>query len=133
MPSPHHHYMSPAYKAHLERQKKLESQYHHSSLGAKDFSLKHGSNVNSLPIDSAFSPLNTTPHRRIHRTFKDENLEKDNSFYKFKDFDFISKQKARYLLEILKQPVFMNMLPREAQNIIKLKITSLLKMRIVAN
>jgi hypothetical protein len=44
-----------------------------------------------------------------------ENIPKD----KFNDFDFITKQQARLLLEILKQPTFFNMLPKEAQNIVK--------------
>jgi hypothetical protein len=38
---------------------------------------------------------------------------------KFKAFDFISKQQARYLIELLKQPVFFNMLPQEAQTLVK--------------
>ena len=46
---------------------------------------------------------------------KEEQIVDD----KFKAFDFISKQQARLLIEILKQPVFFNMLPPEAQNIVK--------------
>lgn len=38
---------------------------------------------------------------------------------KFQTYDFITKQQARYLIEILKQPVFFNMLPSEAQQIVK--------------
>jgi len=80
-------------------------------------------NVDSLPIDSALSPLNASSSRRKHHepaTVEEEKSDKgDKNADKFKDFDFISKQQARYLLEILKQPVFMNLLPREAQNIIK--------------
>lgn len=37
---------------------------------------------------------------------------------KFKDFDFLSKQQARLLIEVLKQPVFFNMLPPEAQQVV---------------
>lgn len=47
-----------------------------------------------------------------------ESIPKD----KFKDFDFITKQQARLLLEILKQPTFFNMLPKEAKNIVKVKM-----------
>jgi hypothetical protein len=42
---------------------------------------------------------------------------------KFKGFDFISKQQARYLIETLKQPVFYNMLPVEAKEIVKVIAT----------
>lgn len=38
---------------------------------------------------------------------------------KFKNIEFITKQQARLLLEILKQPSFFNMLPQEAQQIVK--------------
>lgn len=37
---------------------------------------------------------------------------------KFKSFDFISKQQARYILEILKQPSIYTMLPLQAKQII---------------
>jgi hypothetical protein len=38
---------------------------------------------------------------------------------KFKNIEFLTKQQARLLLEILKQPSFFNMLPQEAQQIVK--------------
>jgi len=38
---------------------------------------------------------------------------------KFKNIEFITKQQARLLLEILKQPSFFNILPQEAQQIVK--------------
>lgn len=41
---------------------------------------------------------------------------------KFKNIEFITKQQARLLLEILKQPSFFNMLPQEAQQIVKVLI-----------
>lgn len=49
----------------------------------------------------------------------DEILKKTSNSEKFRSYDFISKQQARYLIEILKQPVFFNMLPQEAKNIVK--------------
>ena len=48
---------------------------------------------------------------------KKEEVKKEDD--KFKAFDFISKQQARLLIEILKQPVFYNMLPQEAQQVVK--------------
>jgi hypothetical protein len=41
---------------------------------------------------------------------------------KFKDFDFITKQQARFLIEILKQPVFFNILPQEAKTLVNVFI-----------
>lgn len=38
---------------------------------------------------------------------------------KFQSYDFLTKQQARFLIEILKQPVFFNMLPPQAQQIVK--------------
>ena len=49
---------------------------------------------------------------------KEEKKEDD----KFKNFDFVTKQQARYLIEILKQPVFFNLLPQEAKTIVNVKI-----------
>lgn len=40
---------------------------------------------------------------------------------KFKNIEFLTKQQARLLLEILKQPSFFNLLPQEAQQIVKVK------------
>ncbi len=50
---------------------------------------------------------------------KKEEKKEEEKIDKFKSFDFISKQQARLLIEILKQPVFFNMLPSEAQGIVK--------------
>ena len=77
--------------------------------------------LDNLPLDSSISPLNTK-HKSSHSSSSDksdEKPEKEDPNDKFRDFDFLTKQQARYLVEILKQPVFMNMLPTEAQNIIK--------------
>jgi len=56
------------------------------------------------------------PTPAAHKSSEDD-MPKD----KFKDFDFISKQQARLLLEVLKQPTFFHMLPKEAQQIVKVK------------
>ena len=56
---------------------------------------------------------------------KKEEKKEDEKIDKFKSFDFISKQQARLLIEILKQPVFFNMLPSEAQGIVKVMIFKL--------
>ena len=131
--SSHSHYMSPGYKAHLARVK------HTSPLGSKndlhsldeDPLLKVSKNdlmkdlsLDNLPLDSSVSPLNTnhkksfdSPSASIDKS--EEKIEKLDTNDKFKDFDFLTKQQARYLIEILKQPVFMNMLPSEAQNMVK--------------
>ena len=125
--------MSPGYKAHLARVK------HTSPLGSKndlhsldeDPLLKVSKNdlmkdlsLDNLPLDSSVSPLNTnhkksfdSPSASIDKS--EEKIEKLDTNDKFKDFDFLTKQQARYLIEILKQPVFMNMLPSEAQNMVK--------------
>lgn len=74
------------------------------SLGAsdpmKDLDLLGGSGFDSKPSN-------------------DKKKEKKNEEEeKFKKFDFMTKQQARYLIEVLKQPVFYNMLPMEAQQIV---------------
>ena len=48
-----------------------------------------------------------------------KEVKKDPKEEYFKNYEFISKQQARYLLEILKQPVYFNSLPVEGQNIVK--------------
>ena len=127
-----HHYMSPAYKAHLARTKHTSP-----SLGKKEelsldddlvtksskSDLLKDLSLDSMPLDSSVSPLNSS-HKKKYESHRgseknEEKNEKIDVNDKFKDFDFLSKQQARYLIEILKQPVFMNMLPSEAQNIIK--------------
>ena len=64
--------------------------------------------LDDLELGSSSSDSPTT-------TKKHEDKVED----KFNSYDFISKQQARYLIEILKQPVFFNMLPQEAQQIVK--------------
>lgn len=57
---------------------------------------------------------------------KSLNLFNDNKLYlksdqkedKFKDFDFLTKNQARFLIECMKQPVFYNMLPKDAKKIV---------------
>lgn len=50
---------------------------------------------------------------------KEEKKKEEKLEDKFATYDFITKQQARYLIEILKQPFFFNMLPSEAQQIVK--------------
>ena len=133
--SPHPHYMSASYKAHLARVKHTSPTAKKSALsdGGEDESMKVSKNdlmkdlsLDNLPLDSSVSPLNARHRAHVHTTADktDDKVEKEKPIIqdKFKDFDFISKQQARYLIEILKQPVFMNMLPPEAQSIIKVTI-----------
>ncbi len=56
---------------------------------------------------------------------KDDHVKKEDKKSeedKFKLFDFITKQQSRYLIEILKQPVFFDHLPKEGQDIFKVFI-----------
>jgi len=127
----HPHYMSASYKAHLARAKHTApSTKKAGPEGSDDEGIKVSKNdlmkdlsLDNLPVDSSVSPLNSRHRTRGHGAVEkgEEKVEKEKKVVmdKFKDFDFISKQQARYLIEILKQPVFMNMLPPEAQSIIK--------------
>jgi hypothetical protein len=108
------HYMSPSYKEHLDRMKNGKST--DSGKSKKDDSL--GS------LDMLTKSLGSDPLKELDLLGGsgkiDEKQEKKNEAEdKFKAFDFISKQQARYLIEVLKQPVFFNMLPAEAQTIVK--------------
>lgn len=127
-PASHSHYMSPSYKAHLARVKHTTPSAKPETLGGLDEDiLKVSKNdlmkdlsLDNMPLDTSVSPLNKShkPHPTSSEK-TEEKPEKEDINDKFKDFDFLTKQQARYLIEILKQPVFMNMLPAEAQNIIK--------------
>ena len=58
-------------------------------------------------------PLNKTP------------IKKNDEFINnFRSYDFIGKQEARYLLETLKSPSVLSMLPREASDIIMVTINN---------
>lgn len=130
------HYMSPGYKAHLARVKHTTPSSTKDDLHALDDDplLKTSKNdlmkdlsLDSLPLDSSISPLNTNHKKSFESSLgstekSEEKIEKLDVNDKFKDFDFLSKQQARYLIEILKQPVFLNMLPSEAQNMVKVII-----------
>jgi len=127
----HPHYMSASYKAHLARVKhSAPSTKKAGSEASEDEGIKVSKNdlmkdlsLDNPPLDSSVSPLNSRHRPHGHATVEkgEDKVEKEKKVVmdKFKDFDFISKQQARYLIEILKQPVFMNMLPPEAQSIIK--------------
>jgi hypothetical protein len=111
------HYMSKSYKDHLDRMgkkgKSLDS-HKDNPLDNIDLLGKVGD-----PLDLLGGPSKKTTDIAAADTKKDKKEEKVDD--KFKNFDFISKQQARLLIEILKQPVFFNMLPPEAQQIVKVK------------
>jgi hypothetical protein len=69
--------------------------------------------LKDLNIDSLLATPTVTPEKKEEKPVDD----------KFKDFEFISKQQARFLIEILKQPVFFNMLPQEAKTVVNVNIT----------
>lgn len=94
----------------------FDSTRHSSNLRSKkssksDIDLLAG--LDLLGDKAEFKGLN------LLETTSSEKKEEKKEDDKFKSFDFISKQQARFLIEILKQPVFMNMLPAEAQGIVK--------------
>ena len=107
---PKSHYMSASYKQHLERAKKDKaSESPAGALGDVDLLSKSLTDpLKDLEI------LTTQVKQNDSKKVKNEEKEE-----KFKNFDFISKSQARYLIEVLKQPVFLNMLPQEAQQIVK--------------
>lgn len=78
--------------------------------------LKKKKDVNNTSVKNTKKPIDL-----IDLDIKDDEdlLKKTSNTEKFRSYDFISKQQARYLIEILKQPVFFNMLPQEAKNIVK--------------
>jgi hypothetical protein len=107
------HYMSSSYKDHLERTKK------NKSLDKDDFGGLDLLSSKSLSVD----PLKELDLLGSSSSPKKEEKKKDPKVSeaedKFKNFDFLTKSQARLLIEVLKQPVFMNMLPSEAQQIVK--------------
>jgi hypothetical protein len=62
------------------------------------------------------------PMKSNHEATAEQNGQKKAVDDNFKAFDFISKQQARYLIELLKQPVFFNMIPQEAKTIVNVFI-----------
>lgn len=73
---------------------------------------KTSDDPSSLNLDSVdLKDIDTTP--------SSSKKKEDKIDDKFQTYDFLTKQQARYLIEILKQPVFFNMLPSEAQQIVK--------------
>jgi hypothetical protein len=106
---PKSHYMSASYKEHLERSKKAEKK-----SGLPDLDLL------SKSLNDPLKDLELiTPQDEKKKEEKKE--KKDDKEEKFKNFDFINKSQARYLIEVLKQPVFLNMLPPDAQQIVKVR------------
>lgn len=89
-----------------------------SKLGDfKDLGLDFGNskiNINEIG-DSSNKEANNNPEKEKSK----QELSKPVIDEKFKNLDFLTKQQARLLLEILKQPVFYSMLPVDAQQIVK--------------
>jgi hypothetical protein len=111
------HYMSSSYKDHLERQKKGDSKtskIHKDDLDSIDLL---GKSLSSDPLKDLELMGNTGTIKKEDEKKKDKKPNEQEE--KFKNFDFINKSQARYLIEVLKQPVFFNMLPPEAQQIVK--------------
>lgn len=86
-------------------------------LGSTSFlkSMKDNNKIDTSLLDS-LKDLDSPPIRTLPPKPKKEEPPVED---KFQTYDFISKQQARYLIEILKQPVFYNMLPSEAKDIVK--------------
>lgn len=113
------HYMSSSYKDHLDRMKNGKSK-----SNAKTSKADPLESMNLLDKSLSSDPLKEldllggagASAPKTEDKPKDKKAEAEE---KFKNFDFISKQQARYLIEVLKQPVFFNMLPAEAQQIVK--------------
>lgn len=116
------HYMSSSYKQHLDRQKKGKSntsnpsKFHKDDLDSIDLL---GKSLSSDPLKDLELMGNTGTIKKEDEKKKDKKLSEEEE--KFKNFDFINKSQARYLIEVLKQPVFFNMLPPEAKQIVKVK------------
>jgi hypothetical protein len=116
---PKSHYMSASYKEHLERTKKAEKK-----SGVEDL---------DLLSKSLNDPLKDLELISTSEDKKKENKKekKDDKEEKFKNFDFINKSQARYLIEVLKQPVFLNMLPPDAQQIVKVSYKNIGNSKII--
>jgi hypothetical protein len=111
------HYMSSSYKSHLDRQKKGKldtSKIHKDDLDGIDLL---GKSLSSDPLKDLELMGNTGTIKKENDKNKDKKQSEQEE--KFKNYDFINKSQARYLIEVLKQPVFFNMLPPEAQQIVK--------------
>jgi hypothetical protein len=87
----------------LTKGKKSSKSKSHDDLGVGDIG-----GLDSLDLKDLESTTSSSSKK------KEDKVED-----KFQTYDFITKQQARYLIEILKQPVFFNMLPSEAQQIVK--------------
>lgn len=92
----------------LKTEEKSTEKHKGGNLSHKPSERKKGFNLD------LFKALDSEPEGNT--TAEKEKKEVED---RFKSFDFITKQQARYLLEILKQPVFFNMLPNEAKTIVK--------------
>lgn len=98
-----------------------------SSSGSDDHkhstehSTEHPTSKSETPTNNFSSnkpSSNLRKSKSLLDEFDQEEKEKIKKEDKFKDFDFISKQQARFLIEILKQPVFYNMLPSQGKQIV---------------
>lgn len=76
-----------------------------------------GGGLSSLSLDSL--DMKDLDNSSANNSSSSSKKKEDKVDDKFQTYDFITKQQARYLVEILKQPVFFNMLPSEAQQIVK--------------
>lgn len=88
----------------------------------KPRNLKHQSKLKDDPLATLEPDVSAEKPERIEVETKEEKekrRKREEMEKKFKGYDFISKQQARYLIEILRQPVFFNMLPTEAQSLVK--------------
>lgn len=121
------HYMSSSYKQHLDRQKKGKSnasnasKFHKDDLDSIDLL---GKSLSSDPLKDLELMGNTGAIKKEDEKKKDKKQSEEEE--KFKNFDFINKSQARYLIEVMKQPVFFNMLPPEAQQIVKVRFKNLI-------
>lgn len=89
----------------------------------KDLGLELGSTttkIDSVLDDSRISAGQEVSKNNLSK--KDFEKNKNPIDEPFKNLEFLTKQQARLLLEILKQPVFFGMLPQEAQRIVKVKL-----------
>ena len=100
-------------KADLEKPKQ-------SSDNSEDILSKLGGDaLKDLGLDTITKNTLVENNNNNIRFKKDESKEPVDD--RFKNIDFLSKQQARLILEILKQPSFFNLLPQDAQQIVKVK------------
>lgn len=115
-------------KLDLEKPK-WKTNINHSLGNSDDLLIKLGDfkEFNELGLDignNSKLDLATTNSKSSSIDEEKKNKKEEKSIKKpeedeFKNFDFLTKQQARLLLEILKQPVFFGMLPDEAQRTVK--------------